>query len=95
MFNKYQAFSTNPIINVDLTGHFSLEDLLVDIGTFIVFAVAAIATAGAALAAAIIGAEVGVVTASTVVTTVADCRHRRCERDRSRRDGRQGGRRRR
>ena len=32
VFNHYQAFSTNPIINVDPTGHFSLEDLLVDIG---------------------------------------------------------------
>ncbi len=74
IFNKYQGFSTNPIINVDVTGHFSLADLLIDIGTFLVFAVAAVASAGAAFAAipAIVGAEVGTVAATTVVTTVAE-----------------------
>jgi RHS repeat-associated protein len=51
VFNHYQGFSTNPIVLVDLTGHFSLEDLLIDIGTAIVFAIAAVATGGAALAA--------------------------------------------
>lgn len=73
VFNKYQGFSTNPIINLDPTGHFSLEDLLVDIGTLILFTAAAIATGGAALAAApaLIGAEVAAVTTTTVVTTVA------------------------
>ena len=45
----------------------------IDIGTALVFAVAAVATGGAAVAAlpALVGAEVGAVTASTVVTTVA------------------------
>ena len=73
VFNKYQAFSTNPIINVDPTGHFSLTDLLIDIGTFLMFAVATVVTGGAALAAvpAIVGAEVGAVAASTIVTAVA------------------------
>jgi RHS repeat-associated protein len=74
VFNHYQGFSTNPIVLVDLTGHFSLQDLLIDIGTLIVFAVAAYATGGAALAAApaIVGAEAGAaVTASTIATTVA------------------------
>ncbi len=72
MFNKYQGLSTNPIINVDTTGHFSLEDLLIDIGTAVVFAIAAIATGGAALAAlpALVAAE-GAVAVSTVVATVA------------------------
>ena len=73
VFNKYQGFSTNPIINVDPTGHFSLEDLLIDIGTAIVFTVAAIATAGAAFAgaAAIFAAEVGATTTSTIVSFAA------------------------
>ena len=73
VFNKYQGFSTNPIVNVDPTGHFSLSDLLIDIGSLLTFAIVAVATAGAALAAAplIIGAEVGTVAVSTVVTAVA------------------------
>jgi hypothetical protein len=70
VFNHYQGFSTNPIVLVDLTGHFSLQDLLIDIGTAIVFAVVAVATGGAALAAlpGIVGAEAAV-TASTIVAT--------------------------
>ena len=73
VFNHYQGFSTNPIVFVDTTGHFSLEDLLVDIGTAIVFAFAAVLTGGAALTAlpAVMGAEVGALTVSTVVSTVA------------------------
>ncbi len=73
VFNHYQAFSTNPIVNVDPTGHFSLADLLIDIGVAIVFAVAAIATGGAAAAAlpAVAGLEAGTLTASTVAFTVA------------------------
>ena len=74
VFNHYQGFSTNPIVLVDLTGHFSLEDLLIDIGTLIAFAVVAVATGGTAVAAApaIVGAEAGAaVTASTIATTVA------------------------
>ena len=59
VFNRYQGLSTNPITFVDPTGHFSLLDLFVDIGTLIVFAVAAVATGGAALVAE-----------STVVATV-------------------------
>jgi len=72
-FNRYQGFAANPIVLVDLTGHFSLQDLLIDIGTLIVFAVATVATGGAALAAlpALVAAEVGAVTVSTVVATVA------------------------
>ena len=73
VFNKYQGFSTNPIINVDPTGHFSLEDLLLDIGMAIVFAVAAVATAGAAVAAlpALVAGEAAAVTTTAIVTTVA------------------------
>jgi RHS repeat-associated protein len=74
VFNKYQAFSTNPIINVDPTGHFSLEDLLLDIGMAVVFAVAAFFTGGAALTAVpevAAAAAVGEATAGAVVTTVA------------------------
>jgi RHS repeat-associated protein len=73
VFNHYQGFSTNPIVLVDLTGHFSLADLLIDIGTAIVFGVAAVLTGGAALAAApaIVGAEAAAVTTSAIVTTVA------------------------
>jgi len=73
VFNHYQAFSTNPITLLDTTGHFSLADLLIDIGTAIAFIVAAVATGGAALTAlpAVIGAEVGTVTASTIAFTVA------------------------
>ena len=61
VFNHYQAFSTNPIAVTDTTGHFSLTDLLIDIGAAILFAVVAVATAGAALTAlpAVIGAEAG------------------------------------
>jgi RHS repeat-associated protein len=72
VFNHYQGFSTNPIVLVDLTGHFSLEDLLVDIGTAIVVGIVAVATGGAALAAVpgIVAAEAAV-TASTIVATVA------------------------
>ncbi len=73
VFNHYQAFSTNPVINSDPTGHLSLRDLLLDIGMAIVFAVATIATGGAAATAlpAVIGLEAGAVTASTVAFTVA------------------------
>ena len=73
VFNKYQGFSTNPIINVDPTGHFSLEDLLLDIGMAIVFAVAAVATAGAAVAAlpALVAGEAAAVTTTAIITTVA------------------------
>ena len=73
VFNHYQAFGANPIINLDPTGHISLTDLLIDIGMAVVFAVAAIATGGAAAAAlpAVIGLEAGTVTASTVAFTVA------------------------
>ena len=68
VFNHYQGFSTNPILLVDPTGHFSLADLLIDIGMVIVFAVATVASAGGALAAlpAIAAAEVGAATASAV-----------------------------
>ncbi len=97
VFNHYQAFGTNPIINLDPTGHISLADLLIDIGMAVVFAVAAIATGGAAAAAlpAVIGMEAGAVAASTVAFTVGDRRGRGGQRDRSGRVGRQGGRRRR
>jgi len=73
VFNHYQAFSTNPIINTDLTGHFSLADLLIDIGVAIAFVVATVATAGAAAAAvpAVVGMEAGALTASTIAYTVA------------------------
>ncbi len=72
VFNHYQGFSTNPILLVDPTGHFSLADLLVDIGMMIVFAIATVASAGGALAAlpAIAAAEVGAATATAVATTV-------------------------
>jgi hypothetical protein len=72
VFNHYQGFSTNPIVLVDLTGHFSLADLLIDIGTAIMFGLAAVLTGGAALAAApaIVAAEAAVTT-STIVATVA------------------------
>ena len=72
VFNHYQGFSTNPILLVDPTGHFSLTDLLVDIGMMIVFAIATVASAGGALAAlpAIAAAEVGAATATAVATTV-------------------------
>jgi hypothetical protein len=67
VFNHYQGFSTNPIVLVDLTGHFSLEDLLIDIGTAIVFAIAAVVTGGAALAA-----EAGIVAiVATAATAIA------------------------
>jgi RHS repeat-associated protein len=73
VFNHYQAFSTNPITVTDTTGHFSLTDLLIDIGAAILFAVVAVATAGAALTAlpAVIGAEAATATASEVAFTVA------------------------
>jgi RHS repeat-associated protein len=73
VFNHYQAFSTNPIINTDPTGHFSLTDLLIDIGVAIVFIVATVATAGAAAAAlpAVVGMEAGALTASTIAYTAA------------------------
>jgi RHS repeat-associated protein len=73
VFNHYQAFSTNPIINSDPTGHFSLADLLIDIGVAIAFIVATVATAGAAATAlpAVIGMEAGALTASTIAFTAA------------------------
>jgi RHS repeat-associated protein len=71
VFNKYQGFSTNPIINVDPTGHISLEDLFIDIGMALVFAVVAVASAGAALPA-IAAARVGTLTTTAIVTTVAE-----------------------
>jgi len=73
VFNHYQAFSTNPIINTDPTGHFSLADLLIDIGTVIAFIVATVATTGAAVAAlpAVLGLEAGAATVSTIAFTVA------------------------
>jgi RHS repeat-associated protein len=73
VFNHYQAFSTNPIINTDPTGHFSLVDLLIDIGVAIAFIVATVATAGAAAAAlpAVVGMEAGALTASTIAYTAA------------------------
>jgi hypothetical protein len=73
VFNHYQAFSTNPIVNTDPTGHFSLADLLIDIGVAIVFIVATVATAGAAATAlpAVIGMEAGALTASTIAFTAA------------------------
>ena len=73
VFNHYQAFATNPIINLDPTGHFSLADLLIDIGMAIAFTWRPIATGGAAAAAlpAVIGMEAGALAASTVAFTVA------------------------
>jgi RHS repeat-associated protein len=70
VFNHYQAFSTNPITLTDTTGHFSLEDLLIDIGSVILFAVIAVATAGVAIPA-VIGTEVAVATASELAFTAA------------------------
>ena len=42
VFNRYQGFATNPIGTVDPTGHFPGSDILLDVGLFIVFAVAAV-----------------------------------------------------
>ncbi len=73
VFNHYQAFSTNPIVNTDPTGHFSLADLLIDIGVAIAFIVATVATGGAAAAAlpAVVGMEAGALTATTIAFTAA------------------------
>jgi RHS repeat-associated protein len=56
VFNHYQGFSTNPIRLVDITGHAASPDLLLDIAMAVVFLIAAVAavfTAGSALAAAL------------------------------------------
>ena len=73
VFNHYQAFSTNPIINTDPTGHFSLADLLIDIGVAIAFIVATVATVGAAVATlpAVAAMEAGTLTASTIAFAAA------------------------
>ena len=74
IFNRYQGFSANPVNILDPTGHISLADILLDVGMFIAFAVATIATAGAASAAfGVIAAatEAGTAVAATTVVAAA------------------------
>jgi RHS repeat-associated protein len=69
LFNRYQGFATNPIVTLDPSGHFPGSDILLDVGLFIVFAIAAVVTAGAALPA-LAGVAAGVATTSAIVTAV-------------------------
>lgn len=74
VFNHYQAFSTNPIVNLDPTGHLTIGDLLLDIGLAIVFILASVATGGAAavgVPAAVLSMETGAATASTIAFAAA------------------------
>ena len=74
--NRYQAFNTNPITYLDLSGQMSTTDIVLEAVFAVVMLATAILTAGAALAAAgaIVGAvEVGAeVTASVVVNLAAN-----------------------
>ena len=74
--NLYQAFNTNPITYLDLSGQMATTDIVLEAVFAVVLVVAAVVTAG--LAAAAVGAigaavEVGAeVTATVVVSAVAD-----------------------
>ena len=68
--NRYQAFNTNPITNLDVAGQISTTDIVLEVLFAVVAAVAIVATAGAA-AAGVAAIAAGEATALTVVSTVA------------------------
>ncbi len=67
--NRYQAFNTNPINFTDPTGQTAVSDLITDIFLTLVFAVATVASFGAASAA--VGAVAAAVAAGEEVTAAA------------------------
>jgi len=68
--NRYQAFNTNPITYLDLSGQISVVDIALEVVFAIVAAVSIVITAGAAIPG-VVAVAAGEATAATVVSTVA------------------------
>jgi RHS repeat-associated protein len=72
-FNRYQAFSANPITNTDPTGQLSVPQSVSDgftLALFVLFGIVSVVTGGAGVAALV--AETAEVTATAVITAAAN-----------------------